>query len=105
MQTSAKLFNLLLLHRIRTAIDKFLMPSQNGFRPQRSTVQHIMAVKLLVGDARLRKMSLHGCFIDFRKAFDSVSWDSVEVVLHVGCKFQYRKESFKVIPLLLFCSF
>ena len=89
MQTSAKLFNLLLLRRLRAAIDKYLMPSQNGFRPQRSTVQHIMAVKLLLGDARLRNMSLHGCFIDFRKAFDSVSWHSVEAALqfwHVPAK-------------------
>ena len=81
MQASAKLFNLLLLLRIRGVVDKFLLSAQNGFRPQRSTVHHIVAVKLLLGDAALRRMPLHGCFVDFRKAFDSVTWHSVEAAL------------------------
>ena len=38
-------------------------------------------VKLLLGDAALRRMPLHGCFVDFRKAFDSVTWHSVEAAL------------------------
>ena len=43
---------------------------------------HIMGLKLLIDEARLRKMPFHCCFIDFKKAFDSVSWASVRSALH-----------------------
>ena len=82
MQTTAKLFDLLLLFRMRDAIDPHLHCAQNGFRPERSTSMHIMGLKLLIDEARLRKMPFHCCFIDFKKAFDSVSWASVRSALH-----------------------
>ena len=81
MQTSAKLFDLLLLLRLRDAVDQSLNSSQNGFRRERSTSMHIIALKMLIDEAKLRKMPLHCTFVDFKKAFDSVSWVSVKCAL------------------------
>eukprot|EP00760_Papus_ankaliazontas_P003630 PhM_4_TR11636/c6_g1_i2/m.6168 len=72
-----KLFDKLLLHRIRDAIDESLECTQNGFRPGRGTAQHAAAFRLLVERAQATKAPMHGCFVDFSKAFDSVRWDAI----------------------------
>ena len=45
MPTISKLFDRLLLHRLREALN------QNGFRPDRSTEQHIMCLRILLDAA------------------------------------------------------
>ena len=73
MPTAAKLFNKMILHRIRVLVDPKLRDSQNGFRPHRSCPQHILALRLLVENCTLYKeQSAVLTFIDFKKAFDSV---------------------------------
>lgn len=69
-----KLFDKLLLHRIRDAIDPFLNPAQNGFRKARGTVHHVAAAIATIEMVKTTKSPLHGCFVDFSKAFDSVKW-------------------------------
>ena len=49
---------------------------------QREALQCTPWGKLLIDEARLRKMPFHCCIIDFKKAFDSVSWASVRSALH-----------------------
>ncbi len=53
MPTAAKLFNKMILHRIRVLLDPKLRVSQNGFRPHRSCPQHILALRLLVENCTL----------------------------------------------------
>eukprot|EP00760_Papus_ankaliazontas_P036861 PhM_4_TR8398/c3_g1_i3/m.62670 len=60
-----KLFDKLLLHRIRDAIDESLECTQNGFRPGRGTAQHAAAFRLLVERAQATKAPMHGCFPSF----------------------------------------
>ena len=73
MPTAAKLFNKMILHRIRVLVDSKLSDSQNGFRPHRSCPQHILALRLLVENCALYKeQSAVLTFLDFKKAFDSV---------------------------------
>lgn len=76
-----KLFDLLLMLRLRDTMEPLLLPAQNGFRPQRNTAHHIMAFRGLVEHARSHKLPLHGMFVDFSKAFDSVYWDAISTIL------------------------
>jgi len=78
----AKLYNRILLNRIQLTIDKYLRPNQNGFRSNRSTSQHILALRrLLEGCATKADQNLIAIFIDFSKAFDSVKWSYIEAIL------------------------
>ena len=58
--------------RLATALDKYLLCEQSGFREGRSTQEQIMCHSLLVSDARRLHRQLYGTYIDFSKAFDSV---------------------------------
>ncbi|MCO5598488.1 hypothetical protein L7F22_052585 [Adiantum nelumboides] len=46
---------------------------QAGYRWAFSTVDHIFTLCCLIDQAKTRKRRLHYCFLDFRKAFDTVS--------------------------------
>ncbi len=82
MNTVNKLYDLLLLHRLRKTINPRLRSQQNGFRPERSTQQHIMALRILIDAAEMyQDYPLVGVFIDFSKAFDSVSWAALKSIL------------------------
>ena len=71
-QVASKVYNRLLLNRIRPVIDKVLSPNQNGFRPERSTATHILALRRLVEEVNNHKKEAVIVFIDFKKAFDSI---------------------------------
>lgn len=73
MSLAAKVFNRIILDRLRPVIDPWLRKEQNGFRKERSTVQHILALRRICEEAKAHKQELHMIFIDFRKAFDSVA--------------------------------
>ena len=51
-QVAAEVYNRLLLNRIRPTIDEVLSPNQNGFRTDRSTAAHILALRRLVEELR-----------------------------------------------------
>jgi sorting nexin-29 len=77
-----KLYDRLLLNRIRDAIDSRLHPAQNGYRPGRGTTQHIMTLAMLRDISLTRSgFPVVGCFVDFSKAFDSVTWDAILATL------------------------
>jgi hypothetical protein len=74
MSIAGKVYNRILLLRIRGKIDSKLRPGQNGFRPHRGTTEHILAVRRLIEDTNVRKDGfLILTFIDFKKAFDSIN--------------------------------
>ena len=73
MPTAAKLFNKMILSRIRVLVEPKLRDSQNGYRPHRSCPQHILALRRLVETCSIYQgQSAVITFIDFKKAFDSV---------------------------------
>ena len=47
-------------------------PSQAGFRSDHRTTDHIFTLHTLISQARARRRPLYCCFVDFKKAFDSV---------------------------------
>ncbi len=59
-------------------------PSQAGFRPGRSTVHHLFALRHFIDHARLAKRALYTCFVDLQKAYDTVQhellWDRLRQI-------------------------
>jgi hypothetical protein len=85
MSTMAKLYNRVLLNRIRPAIDKILRPNQAGFRPGRSTVNQIHSLRRILEAVNSKKIALNVIFVDFKKAFDSINRQMMLAILrHYG---------------------
>ena len=67
-----KMYNRLIMNRLRPALDPLLRNSQNGFRQKRTTVGQIVALRRLLEGVRAENLSCVLTFIDFRKAFDTI---------------------------------
>ena len=67
-----KLYNRLIMNRLRPALDPLLRTPQNGFREKRTTVGQIVALRRLLEGVRANNLSCVMTFIDFRKAFDTI---------------------------------
>ena len=67
-----KMYNRLLLNRLRPVIDPLLRINQNGFRQKRTTVGQILALRRILEGVKDKNLSCIMTFIDFRKAFDSI---------------------------------
>ena len=72
MSTWAKLYNKMLLFRLRPAVDQILRNNQAGFRPGRSAVEQINALRRVIEGAKRKQLALVIVFVDFKKAFDSI---------------------------------
>ena len=68
----AKIFNKMILCRIRSELDDHLRINQNGFRVGRTTVGHILALRRIIEGVKTNNLPAVITFIDFRKAFDTV---------------------------------
>ncbi|KAJ8347957.1 hypothetical protein SKAU_G00265460 [Synaphobranchus kaupii] len=68
----AKMYNRMILNRIRGAIDPYLREDQNGFREGRTTVAQIFALRRIIEEVKRNNLTAVLCFVDFRKAFDSI---------------------------------
>jgi hypothetical protein len=82
MSYAAKGYNKVILMRLRDGLESKLRYNQNGFRPDRSTLQHVLALRRLFEVAKTKKNFRFVCtFIDFCKAFDSVKWNYIKAIL------------------------
>lgn len=68
----AKVWGNYALGQVRQGVEAFLSEEQNGFRPSRSTEDHILTLYLLGHLRRTAGGPLAVTFIDLRKAYDSV---------------------------------
>jgi hypothetical protein len=73
MSHAAKLYNRIILKRIRELIDVILRPNQVGFRKGRSTIDQIHIIRTLLAGANDKNLTLYITFVDFKKAFDSIN--------------------------------
>lgn len=80
-----KVFARVLLTRALAAIRSHRRPQQAGFMPNRSTSDHISAVRLLIEKHRefRKNRHLYMAFIDLKAAFDSVDRQSLWKILKV----------------------
>ena len=69
---AAKIYNKMLLFRIRPNIEPILRNNQNGFRRKRSTVGQILTLRRLIEGIKSKNLSAVLTFGDFSKAFDSI---------------------------------
>ena len=69
---SAKIYNLLLLNRIRPEVDPILRKNQNGFRSNRSTSGQILTIRRILEGVHAKNLPATFLFIDFSRAFDSI---------------------------------
>ena len=68
----AKIFNKMILNRIRTVINPRLRMNQNGFRPDRTTVAQILTLRRVIEEVKANNLPAIVSFIDFKKAFYSI---------------------------------
>ena len=68
-----KLYNRMILNQIRGVIDPKLRYNQNGFRPKRTTVAQILALRCIIEEAKRNNLNAVLTFIVFKKAFDSIN--------------------------------
>ena len=50
---------------------------QAGFRKSHSTIDHLVTLRVLMEESRLAGKGLYCCFVDFKKAFDTVPRDNL----------------------------
>ena len=79
--SSAKLFNKVLLGRLKPIIDPQLSQCQSGFRAGRSTTEQVIALRCVIDTCRVTNMTASLVFVDFRKAFDTVHRSSIPLFL------------------------
>ncbi|KAI8428464.1 hypothetical protein MSG28_007275 [Choristoneura fumiferana] len=72
-----KLFSSILLSRIGWEIDNNQPVEQAGFRPNYSTNDHIHTIEQLIEKYKEFNRSLYIAFVDYSKAFDSISHTSI----------------------------
>ena len=72
MSTAAKIYNKMLLLRIRPELEKILRKNQNGFRPGRSTIPQVLTLRRLIEGITEKQLTATLLFVDFSKAFDSI---------------------------------
>ena len=77
----AKIYNRMVLNRIRTPIECHLRFNQNGFRQGRSTVSHILALRRILEEVRKNNLPAVITFLDFKKGFDSIQQNKMFKIL------------------------
>jgi len=76
MSCLSKLFNMVINNRLVDVFDKQIKPQQFGFKKNSRTSDGVFVLKSLVNKyVNNKKQKVFGCFVDLKKAFDSV-WRS-----------------------------
>ena len=80
-----KVFNRIILNKIREKTEIFTSKTQFGFRPNKGTVDAIFVVRQIMEKARERGVDLNFNFIDFKSAFDTVWREALwKMMLAIG---------------------
>ena len=68
------LYTSILNRRLLFLLERYEVISdlQNGFRPHRTCQDHILSLHNIVLNCKLRGNDTYACFVDFKKAFDSI---------------------------------
>ena len=72
-----KVFSRIILERGPHHLLEHQGPEQSGFTPKRSTIDRILALRVLTERRREFRQGLLAAFVDLFKTFDSVIWDAL----------------------------
>lgn len=64
-------------------VNDCLCDEQNGFRKGRSCEEHLFSLYSILNDRKIARKSTYVCFVDMRKAFDTVKRDLLWYKLQV----------------------
>ena len=78
---AAKIYNKLLLNRIKPVMEKILRINQNRFRQNRGTEAQILTLRRIIEGIKDKNLKAVLLFIDFRKAFDSIHREKMRNIL------------------------
>ena len=85
LSVPGKVFNRILLNRIKDVVDPHLRDQQAGFRKERSCTDQIATLRIILEQSLEWNTSLYVNFIDYEKAFDSVDRESLwKLLRHYG---------------------
>ena len=85
LSVPGKVFNRILLERMKEAVDPKLRDQQAGFRRNRSCADQIASLRIIVEQSLEWNSSLYINFIDYEKAFDSVDRETLwKLMKHYG---------------------
>ena len=77
----AKMYNRLILNRIRSVIHLKLRINRNGFHVKKSTATQILTLRRIIEGVKAKNLPSIITFIDFKKAFDSIHRGKVMRIL------------------------
>ena len=83
LSVPGKVLALILLRRIRAHLLMHQRPEQSGFTPGKSTIDRILALRIIVERRREFGRGLLAAYIDLKKAFDSVHRESLWEILRL----------------------
>ena len=97
LNTLRKTLSLIVLERIRPKVERFISPTQSGFRPNRSTSDAIWAHKWLI--ARTQKLDeiIRILGLDMSRAFDTI----IREKLLAETKSIFEEDEWRIIEKLL----
>jgi hypothetical protein len=99
LSVPGKVFNRILLERMRDAVDVRLQRHQAGFRRDRSSTDQIAMLHIMVEQSLEWNSLLYINFVDFHKVFDSLHRDTMwQLLRHYGIPAKLTriiKESYK----------
>ena len=81
-----KVFCRVIQKRLAERGNQLLRESQCGFRKGRGCIDQVFSLRVLAEKVREYNTPLYLCFVDLRKAYDSVSRDALWVVLQKRCR-------------------
>ena len=85
LSVPGKVFNRVLLERMKDAVDSQLRDQQAGFRSNRSCVDQIITLRIIIEQSIEWTSALYINFVDYEKAFDSVNRETLWMLMrHYG---------------------
>lgn len=92
LSIAGKIFARVILNRLIMMAENILPEAQCGFRPGRSTVDMIFAMRQIQEKCIEQNMPLYSVFIDLTKAFDTVNREALWTILErIGCPPKFIK--------------